>query len=103
IERHGLQQPIVVQRVPGGKYEILIGQRRYLAYKQLRRKKIRAKIIATRDPLAAKILSYSENVQRRDLAPRDKAEVCTYLLNELGSIRAVADEIGVSEQTVRKW
>ena len=103
IEKHGLQQPIVVQRVDGDKYEIVIGQRRYLAYKQLRKPTIQAKVVPPLGPLMNKVLSFSENVQRRDLAPRDKADACQYLLQELGTIRAVAEELGVSEQTVRKW
>jgi ParB/RepB/Spo0J family partition protein len=103
IEKQGLQQPIVVQPAAGGKYEILIGQRRYLAYKQLRSPTIPAKVIPHRDPLMAKVLSFSENVQRRDLAPRDKAEACLYLLQELKTIRAVSEELGISEPTIRKW
>jgi ParB family chromosome partitioning protein len=103
IEKHELQQPIVVQPADGGKYEIVIGQRRYLAYKQLRKPTIPAKVVSRLDPLTATVLSFSENVQRRDLAPRDKAEACLYMLHELKSIRAVAEELGISELTVRKW
>lgn len=103
IEKQGLQQPIVVQPADSGKYEIVIGQRRYLAYKQLRKPTIPAKIVPRLDPLMATVRSFSENVQRRDLAPRDKAEACSYMLQELKSIRAVAEELGVSELTVRKW
>lgn len=103
IEKQGLQQPIVVQPANGDKYEIVIGQRRYLAYKQLRKPTIPAKVVPRRDPLINKVRSFSENVQRRDLAPRDKADACLYMLQELKSIRAVAEELGVSELTVRKW
>lgn len=100
---YGLQQPIVVQP-RGTRYEILIGQRRFLAAKKLRWETLPAKVLP--EPLSelgAKIVSFSENAQRRDLAPRDKAEVCEYLYRELGSVRAVAQRLGISEPTVRKW
>ncbi len=99
----GLQQPIVVQP-RGDKFEILIGQRRFLAVKQLRWRDIPARIVGEpMGELEAKATSFSENVQRRDLAPRDKADVCQYLYGRLGSVKAVAERIGVTEQTVRKW
>lgn len=103
METFGLQQPIVVQPLDG-KYEILIGQRRFLAAKQLGWETIDAKVLS--QPLSeldARVASFSENAQRRDLTPKDKAETCRYLLDKLGSVRAVAEHLGVSETTVRKW
>lgn len=102
IEKHGLLQPIVV-RPENGKYRIVVGQRRYLAYKQLGRDSIQAMVVAPDKPLAEAIISFSENIQRRDLAPRDKADAIAYLLSELGSVKAVAEELSISERTVRKW
>jgi ParB/RepB/Spo0J family partition protein len=103
LENIGLQQPIVV-KPRGSKYEILIGQRRYLAAKQLGWDMLEAKILPEdTSELEAKVLSFSENAQRRDLSPRDKAEVCAHLVQRLGSVRAVADKVGVSEGTVRRW
>ncbi len=104
LQLYGLQQPIVVQELAGGRYEILIGQRRYLAAKELGWERIDARVVTTPlDPFRARVISFSENVQRRDLAPRDKADVCKQMLDQLGSVRAVARELGISEPTVRKW
>jgi len=103
METFGLQQPIVVQR-RDDKFEIIIGQRRYLAAKQLGWRRISARVIKRKlNEFDAKVVSFSENVQRRDLSPRDKAETCAYLIGELGSPKAVADHLGITEQTVRKW
>lgn len=104
IDMHDLQQPIVVWE-KDGKFEILIGQRRYLAAKQLGWKDIPARILdEPLDEMEAKVASFSENTLRRDLEPRDKADVCQYLYDNLGSsVRAVAEHVGVSEPTVRKW
>ncbi len=104
MELYGLQQPIVVQEIGDGRYEIVIGQRRYLAAKQLGWERIDARVCTTPlNPFQARVVSFSENVQRRDLAPRDKADVCRLMLDELGSVRGVARHLGISEPTVRKW
>lgn len=103
IEIDDLQQPIVVQQT-NNHFEILIGQRRFLAVKQLGWDEIPAWVRPEPlDELDAKAASFAENVQRRDLAPRDKADTCSYLLERLGSIKAVSDRLSITQQTVRKW
>ena len=103
MEMFGLLQPIVV--VPkGDRFGVVIGQRRYLAAKHLGWDEIPALVLAK--PLKATdaaILSFSENIQRRDLSARDKAEACSSLMETLGSVKAVAEVLGISQQTVRKW
>lgn len=103
IDTIGLLQPIVV--LPkGDRYQIIIGQRRFLAAKQLNWPDIPARI-ETRDlnQLEMKVLSFTENIQRRELSARDKADSCRFLLDSLLTIRAVAQHLGITEQTVRKW
>lgn len=103
LDKFGLQQPIVVTP-QGSRYSVVVGQRRYLAAKQLGWDEIPALLLSkSLDRIEATIFSYSENVQRRDLAAQDKADACTYLRGKLGSTSAVAETIGVSEPTVRKW
>lgn len=103
MDAFGLQQPIVVQP-RGDRFEILIGQRRFLAAKQLSWPTIDARVLPQAlNELDAKVASFSENAQRRDLTARDKADTCTYLLQQLGTVKAVAHRLGVSESTVRKW
>ena len=103
IDTFGLYQPIIVTR-KGERFAVLIGQRRYLAAKQLRWDQIPALILThTPERVQATVLSLSENVQRRDLSPRDKADACVYLREHLGTDRAVAEAIGVTPQTVRNW
>jgi ParB/RepB/Spo0J family partition protein len=103
MKTFGQQQPIVVQP-KDGKFEIIIGQRRYLAAKQLGWPKILARVTTEKlSEFNAKVISFSENVQRRDLSPRDKSDACSYLLQELRTPHAVAQHLGLTEQTVRKW
>ena len=55
------------------------------------------------DRVQGTILSLSENIQRRDLSPRDRAEACAYLLEETGSVAAVARSLGVTDPTIKMW
>ena len=99
IEKFGLQQPIVVMP-QGDRYSVVIGQRRYLAFRHLRRESISAFVL--RDPLDStqvSLLSFSENIQRVDLSAGDKAATCSELLASLGSIQEVASALGISQQT----
>lgn len=103
IQAYGLQQPIVVMS-KGDRYSVVIGQRRYLAFRLLQLETIPAFVLKDDlDATQVSILSFSENIQRMDLSPGDKAATCSELLDSLGSVKEVASALGVSQQTVRKW
>jgi len=102
IREIGVQQPVVVFP-KGDRYELLIGQRRYLACKKLGLEDIPALITTVKDETEATIKSFSENIHRLDLEYRDKMQVATELLNKLGSISKVAGHLGVSPQTVTNY
>ncbi len=97
IAKIGLLEPIVVcPSREAGKFEILTGQRRYLAHKQLNKDKITACIIDHEvDETEAKVISVTENLVRRDLNRRDLIDACTALYRKYGSIKDVADETGL--------
>ena len=101
----GLLEPIVVcpaeQR---GKYEILTGQRRYLAHKKLQRDTISAVVLDRRvDDSEAKAISIAENIMRRDLTPKELINGCTALFNKYGSIKAVVEETGLPYSKVSQY
>ena len=103
IAKYGLQQPIVVMP-RGDRYSVVIGQRRFLAFRHLQRDSIPAFVLNDAlDTTQVSLLSFSENIQRMDLSSRDKAATCSELLNSLGTVEKVASALGVSQQTVRKW
>lgn len=102
IKEIGVQQPIVVFK-KGDRYELIIGQRRYLACKKIGEIEIPALITSIKNDTDAIIKSFSENIHRADLEYRDKMQVALELKNRLGSIEAVAKHLGVSAQTVRNY
>lgn len=105
IDEIGIQQPVVVFKQKGekDKYELIIGQRRYLACKKLNWKAIPAYIKKTLTEKEAAIISFSENIQRLDLSYKDKMDAATELKNTLGTIKKVADALGVSPNTVSNY
>ena len=105
IRQVGLLEPIVVceSEVPG-KFEIITGQRRYMAHQELQRETIMAAVLDERvDETTAKVLSVTENLVRRDLNSADLIDACTHLYHKYGSIRLVADETGLPYTKVSQF
>ena len=105
IRVQGLLQPIVVcEAEQKGKFEILTGQRRFLAHKQLKAKSIRAVVLAERvDEALAKAISLTENLVRRDVSQKEYIDACTPLYKKYGTIKAVAEALGLRPDTVSKF
>jgi len=105
IRKIGQLEPIVV--CPGskpGKYEILTGQRRFLACKDAGVPTILAVVMDERvDEITAKIISVTENLVRRDLNSKDLIDVCTFLYKKYVTIRAVCEETGLPYRDVTKY
>ena len=105
IRKVGLLEPIVVAP-PGssGKYEIILGQRRFLAHRELGLATITAGVLSERvEEIKAKVLSVTENLVRRDLNRKDLIDVCTYLYKQYGTMKDVADETGLSSERVSEY
>jgi ParB family chromosome partitioning protein len=103
IKEVGLQQPPVVQE-ENGKYKLISGQRRLLAIKQLNWKEM--PVLVLKRPLnlfEAKILSFSENLHRKNVSENDLAEACAYFKEKLGSNREAAKMLGISIPTFSKY
>ena len=103
IKRQGLLQPIIVCKSRDGrKWEILAGQRRFLAHRYLNRSAITAAVLDSRvGEEEAKAISITENLMRRKLSGRDLKEGVLYLYKYYGSIRDVHEATGLPYSTVR--
>ena len=99
LDKDGLLQPIVV-REKEGNYEIIAGERRLRAAKQLSWTKIPA-IVNNMDDSQAASLALIENLQREDLNPIDEAQAYSNLmkLNNLTQT-TLAQNIGKSQSYV---
>ena len=102
IKEKGLLSPITVVK-KGELYELIVGQRRYLACKKLGYLKIPAIIREVRDDSDSLTLSLIENVHRSDMSPVDKARAYKTLFTTYQDYGRVSKETGVSVPTIRKY
>ena len=72
IARNGLTQPITLRPGPQGRYELVAGERRWLASRLAGQETIAARIRAL-DDFEAHLVGVSENNQRADLSAWEKA------------------------------
>ena len=88
IKERGVVQPIIVRRskVIDGKYEIVAGERRWLASQNAGLNEIPAVVIEADDTKALEF-AIVENVQRSDLNPIEEATGYKRLMDEFGMIR----------------
>lgn len=99
IEQIGLMQPICV-RPKGEKYEIVAGERRYLAHRFLGLKKIKATVGELSDADTA-VARAAENLQRVDLSPLEEAAIYSELMESHGlSAEQIGKRVGKKGGTV---
>ncbi|HEX4449085.1 MAG TPA: ParB/RepB/Spo0J family partition protein [Polyangiaceae bacterium] len=101
IREHGLIEPLVVRRMPGGdKFELIAGERRWRA---LQRAGLHEALVVVKDvsPEDAFELALIENVQREDLNAIELAEAYERLLRDHGYTQeALADRVGKDRTTI---
>lgn len=84
IRAHGVVQPLVVRRAPGGTgYEIIAGERRWRAAQMAGLHDVPITVLDVSDRQALE-LAIVENVQRADLNPVDEARGYQALIEEFG-------------------
>jgi len=105
IAKQGLIQPIYVVKKPNGRYEILAGQRRFLAHQKLKYPTIRAIVTEAGklDDETKVAISLTENLVRRDNSQKELIDACTKLFKKYTSIKLVAEETGLSAAIVSQY
>ena len=105
IRVQGLLQPIVVCKAEtDDKWEILTGQRRFLAHRMLERSSITAAVLdESVNKAEAKSISITENLLRRKLTGKELIDGITFLYNHYTSANHVAEATGIPYQDVLKY
>lgn len=99
IAENGLLQPIVVRRLGDG-FQLIAGERRYRAFKQLGKTQIPALIRST-DRDEQLVFALIENLQRSDLNAIEEAAAFRQLLRDFGlTHEEVAKRVGKSRTAV---
>ena len=100
IKHQGVLQPIVVRPRAEGGYEIIAGERRWRAAREVGIATLPA-VVRDSDDRDALLIGLVENVAREDLSPVEEARAYASLLDEFElSLGDVADRVGRSKSAV---
>jgi len=99
IKSSGVLEPVVV-RPMGEEYELIAGERRWLAARQAGLREIPAMVREATDAEALE-LALIENLQREDLNPMEEAQAFQRLSEQFGHTQQeIADKVGKDRATV---
>ena len=102
IREVGLLEPVIL-RPSNGRYEMVAGDRRYLAHKILNLKEIKA-IVRELDDRETVVIRGIENLQRVDLTPSEEGRVYLALKQEGGlSTNEISRRTGKTIVTIRRY
>ena len=99
----GLLIPVVVFEIDGGMYELIVGQRRFLAYKHiLKWTEIMAMIIEkpTSDMMKVTI-SFMETSSQMKITEKDRMKVINDMYAKLIPIQKIGEILGITTQKVK--
>ena len=100
IMEYGLMQPITVRQVGPFDYELIAGERRLTACRNLGMAYIPA-IVMTASATDSAVLALVENIQRENLSYIEEAEAFSNLITEHGLTQEeLADKLGKSQSTI---
>lgn len=83
IQQQGVIQPVVLRPLPGGRYQLMAGERRWMASKRAGKPTVPAVVRAASDEQAMEI-TIIENLQREDLNVVEQARAYERLSKEFG-------------------
>jgi len=111
IETQGLFAPVLLIELGNNKYELIAGQRRMKAYRDILSKKDPkkyAKIDAflyenTMEGWEKKSISINENFTQEPMTEEDRIAAVTACYNDFNSIKITAEKTGIARDRVRKY
>jgi len=100
IGKRGILQPVLVRSLQDGKYEIIVGERRWRAAMIAGLQRIPA-LVCPFDDEEALEAALIENMAREDLTPVEEARACATLAQEFGlTYLQIGDSVGRSKSVV---
>jgi ParB family chromosome partitioning protein len=96
----GIIEPIVVRQAEAGAFIVVAGERRLTAAKLLNLRRVPCVVMQCSDG-EAQIISLTENLQRSDLNPIEKASALRRLLDEFAlTQQEIGKRVGMSQSTI---
>ena len=100
IKSEGLMQPILARAIPGGRYEIIAGERRWRASQLAGLREVPVLVREVADASALK-MALIENIQRENLNPLEEAHGIQRLIQEFAMThQTAAESVGRSRTAV---
>ncbi|MGH7308967.1 MAG: ParB/RepB/Spo0J family partition protein [Candidatus Rokuibacteriota bacterium] len=100
LKSSGMIQPVIVRRAPGGRWQLIAGERRWRAARQAGLEQIPAVVREATDAESLE-LALVENLLREDLNPIEEAEAYQRILTEFGWTQEdVAQRVGKDRSTI---
>lgn len=100
IQSQGLMQPILARAIPGGRFEIIAGERRWRASQLAGLKEVPVLVRVVEDEAALK-MALIENIQRENLNPLEEAHGIHRLIQEFSMThQSAAESVGRSRVAV---
>ncbi len=100
LRSSGMIQPVIVRRAPGGRWQLIAGERRWRAARQAGLEQIPAIVREATDAESLE-LALVENLLREDLNPMEEAEAYQRILTEFGWTQEdVAQRVGKDRSTI---
>ncbi len=101
ILEHGILQPLVVTEMGSGKYELIAGERRLRASRELGLEKIPVLVRPRVDDQGKLELALIENLQRQDLNAVEEARAYQMLMDDFGlNLDDIAARVGKGKSTI---
>lgn len=102
IKEVGLLHAPIVRDGLGDRQEIVIGHRRVAACVELGFEEIEVRYLAACSEEDVRIIQAAENAARKDLHPLDEAQAYSELLDLLGTVEAISENVGIQAPTIKK-
>ena len=100
MREQGMIQPVVVRKLPGGDYELIVGERRWRAAQRAGLREVKV-VIQDVTPDVAFEMAVVENLQRENLDPVETAQAYQRLIDSRGySQETLASRVGKDRSTV---
>jgi ParB family chromosome partitioning protein len=99
VRQHGIIQPLILRPRAGGRFEIVVGERRWRAALVLKLEVLPA-IVRELDDRTAQELRLTENLQREDLKPLDEARGYKALMDLGNTIPELVAKLNVGKTVI---
>ncbi|MBI4114337.1 MAG: ParB/RepB/Spo0J family partition protein [Candidatus Niyogibacteria bacterium] len=99
----GMLEPLLVKKVKGGRYKVILGSRRVYAARRKNMATVPAMVVDDMSDKDALILMLNENKHREELSPFEEAMGIMKLIDVYGlSLKEVATALGSNDEYIRK-